>query len=121
METDEDLTRRVAVALQAAMPFSTVNGKHAQFPHHLITRGPKKAKTNLGELSLSEYIWGFMQIVKGKSPADEAVPLMSNHMEKIMEDAMTYEWEGSNNWMTFSLKLIDGSTGHTPRHSRFSP
>ena len=56
METDSQLIRCVTEALQAATPFNAVNGKHAQFSHHLITRGPKKQKTNLGELSLAEYM-----------------------------------------------------------------
>ena len=49
METDPTLTRRVAEALTAvATPFAGIPGKHAQFPHHLVTRGSKKAKDQPG-------------------------------------------------------------------------
>ena len=52
LEGDNALTRRVAEALQeVATPFTADPGKHATFPHHTVTRGLKKQKVNLGELS----------------------------------------------------------------------
>ena len=99
LEADPALTRRVAEALTAVTtPFSGLTGKHAQFPHHLVTRGPKKAKTNLGELSMAEYTWGFLQIVKTKDFSDEAIPFMNTHLERVLEDAMMYEWSDVRKW-----------------------
>ena len=99
METDPMLTRRVVEALSAAAtPFTGINGRHAQFPHHLVTRGPKKSKTNLGELSMSEYCWGFMQIIKSKDFSDESIPFMNAHLESVLEDAMMYEWSDVRKW-----------------------
>ena len=99
LEADPTLTRRMAEALSAvAIPFTGIPGKHAQFPHHLVTRGPKKAKTNLGELSMAEYTWGFLQIIKTKDFADESVPFMNAHLERVLEDAMMYEWADVRKW-----------------------
>ena len=83
METNALLTRRVAVALQAAAaPLAGTTGKQAQFPHYLITRGPKKQKNGLGELTLAEYAWGFTQLIKAKTPTDDTVPFMNAHLVK---------------------------------------
>ena len=99
LEADATLTRRVAEALTAvATPFSGISGKHAQFPHHLVTRGPTKAKTNLGELSMAEYTWGFLQIIRTKEFSDEAIPFMNTHLERVLEDAMMYEWSDVRKW-----------------------
>ena len=93
------LTRRVVEAIHtAAAPFSGHMGKHAQFPHHLITRGPKKQKTNLGELGLAEYVWGLLQIIKARDPSDDSVPYMNLHLERVVEDATIYAWEGVRQW-----------------------
>ena len=95
MENDAALTRRVTEALHtSAAPFNAHTGKHAQFPHHLVTRGPKKLKTNLGELTLAEYSWGFLQLIKMKDQSDDSVPFMNMHLERICEDATLYTWEG---------------------------
>ena len=49
LESDVTLTRWVAEALTAvATPFSAITGKHAQFAHHLVTRGGQKAKDQPG-------------------------------------------------------------------------
>ena len=99
MESDPHLTRRVAEALQAAAaPLAGTTGKHALFPHHLITRGPKKQKTTLGDLTLAEYAWGFTQLIKLKKNADDSVPYMNAHLEKIFEDAIVYPWEVVRAW-----------------------
>ena len=99
LDNDAALTRRVAEALQAAaVPFAGSMGKQAHFPHHLITRGPKKQKTGLGELTLPEYAWGFTQLIKSKDPTEEATPYMNLHLEKILEDAITYPWEVIRAW-----------------------
>ena len=99
LEADPALTRRVAEAISVvATPFTGIPGKHAQFPHHLVTRGPKKTKTNLGELSMPEYTWGFLQIIKTKEFSDDTIPFMNTHLENILEDSMMYEWTDVRKW-----------------------
>ena len=99
LETDPALTRRVVEAISAvATPFTGISGKHAQFPHHLVTRGSKKQKTNLGELSMAEYTWGFLQIVKARDLSDDSIPFMNAHLENVLEDAMMYHWADVRKW-----------------------
>ena len=106
LEADSHLTRRVAEALHAvATPFAG-QGKNAQFPHLLVTRGPKRQKTNLGELSLPEYIWGFIQMIKSKEQGNPDVRFMMNHLENITEDARRYEWKGIRAWSEEILSQI---------------
>ena len=93
LESDTALTQRVAEAVHyAAAPLGHGNGKHVQFSHHLVTRGPKKHKTNLGELNIPVYIWGFIQLIKAKDPSDPDVVHMNAHLERIAENAKEYEW-----------------------------
>ena len=111
LEADATLTRRVAEALSAvATPFAGITGKHAQFPHHLVTRGSKKAKTDLGELSMSEYAWGFLQLIKTKDFSDEVIPFMNTHLERVLEDAMMYEWPDVRKWSEEVCTRIAGGT-----------
>ena len=96
-ETDSDvsLTRRVAEALHAAVdPLAAHTGKHPHHAHDFVTRGNKRSKTGLGELTLSEYIWGFIQLIKSKEASDHSIPYMNNHLEALAEDAKTYDWAG---------------------------
>ena len=108
LENDVGLTRRVAHALQAvATPFTAVNaGKHAQFPHQVVDRGSKKQKTVLGELTLPEYLWGFIQLIKAKNQGDESVPYMYAHLEKVTEDTKSYDWENVRTWSEEILTRI---------------
>ena len=54
LEADTHLTRWVAEALHVvATPFAG-QAKSTQFPHFWVTQGPKKQKTNLGELSFPD-------------------------------------------------------------------
>ena len=119
LEADATLTRRVAEALHAvATPFSAIQGKNAQFPHFFVTRGPKMQKTSLGELSLPEYIWGYMQMTKAKEPADQDLPFMVTHLERVAEDAKTYEWAGVRRWSEEILTKI--SKGHLNWNDSYS-
>ena len=107
LEGDANLTRRMAVALQAAAaPFTTGIGKHASFPHQTVNRGSKKDKTGLGELTLPEYIWGFLQILKAKDPSDPDVPYMNHHLEMLVEDAKEFSWEMVRKWSEEVLSRI---------------
>ena len=83
---DPALTKRVAEALHAvATPFTAGAGRQKQFPHNFVTRGQKQQKTELGELSMGEYIWGLIQLIKSKDPLDEAIPYMNQHLERVVE------------------------------------
>ena len=39
-----------------------------------------------------------MQLIKAKPLSDESIPYMTDHLDKILEDAMTYSWEGVRHW-----------------------
>ena len=39
-----------------------------------------------------------MQLIKAKPPNDDSIPYMTDHLEKILEDSMTYTWEGVRQW-----------------------
>ena len=107
MAADTLLTRRVAEALQAvATPFVAGQGKDAQFPHLFVTRGPKKSKTNMGEPSMPEFLWGFIQIVKGKGNASPDVPYMMAHLEQLTEDAKSYDWKCVRAWSEEVLSKV---------------
>ena len=100
-ELGEDplITKRVAQALQAvANPFTSATGRQSHFPSSFVTRGKKKLPASLGELSIGEYFWGFIQLIRSKEPLDEDIPFMSQHLEKVAEDAKTYAWEGVREW-----------------------
>ena len=99
LETDPALTRRVAVALQTvANPYAQDTGKPALFPHQVVTRGAKQNKTSMGELSLPEYIWGYIQMIKAQEPSDPQIQFMNIHLERVIEDAKTYEWSAVRRW-----------------------
>ena len=99
LEADTTLTRRVAEALHAvATPFAAAQGKSTQFPHFHVTRGPKKQKTNIGELEMPEYFWAFVQIIRSIDQSNQDLPFMINHLERIAEDAMSYDWSCVRGW-----------------------
>ena len=92
-------TKRVEETNQLrSTPLTADPDKHAHFPHDLITRGSINEKTNIGELTLPEYLWGFIQIIKSKEGDNEDVPHMNLHLEKIMQDAKTYDWSCVRAW-----------------------
>ena len=98
LEGENTITRRVAEALQAvATPFTANPGKHAIFPHDTVTRGLKKQKCNLGELTLPE-LWGIIQLIKAKDPDDVDVFYMNLHLEKVAKEAKTYDRECVRAW-----------------------
>ena len=99
LEVDSTLTKQVAVALQAvANPFTGKSGKHNQFPHNFVTRGQKRQKPTLGDLSMGEYIWGFIQLIKKKEAGNPDLPFMNQHLEKLSEDTKSYQWEAVRTW-----------------------
>ena len=109
LEADPHMTHRVTQALHAmTTPFAAGTGKHAHFPHQLVDRGTKKQKTALGELTLPEYLWGFIQLIKAKEPNHPDVPFMYAHMERITEDAKTYDWSSVRAWSEEILVRIYG-------------
>ena len=99
LEGDPTMTRRVTEALHAmTTPFAAATGKHVHFPHQLVNRGTKKQKTALGELTLPEFLWGFIQLIKARETNDPDVPYMYAHLENITEDTKTYEWSSVRAW-----------------------
>ena len=66
------------------------------FPHIPITRGNKREKTDLGELSIAEFNYGMFQVIKYNEPHLQAA--IRNHLEQVNEDAMTWRWEDVRLW-----------------------
>ena len=98
-EDDAAISKRVVEALQVvANPFATATGRQCQFPHQFVTRGQKMQKTTLGELSIGEYIWGLIQLIKSKEQSYEDIVFMNQHLEKVAEDAKAYKWESVRSW-----------------------
>ena len=99
LDDDDTITKRVAHALHlVANPFATSTGKRSQLAHHFVTKGQKMQRAGLGETTMGEYFWGFIQLIKSKDPNDPDLPFMNQHLEKIAEDAKTLCWEGIRAW-----------------------
>ena len=47
---------------------------------------------------MPEYIWGVIQLIKAKDPLDEDIFFMNSHLEKIAEDAKTYDRDCVRRW-----------------------
>ena len=81
----------------------------AQFPYQLVTRGEKRVKTTMGDLTLSEYLWAFIQMIKSKGQSDPDVPFMNMHLERIIEDTKKYEWGSVRMWSEeICTRVADG-------------
>ena len=110
LEGDPAMTRRVTEALHTmTTPFTACSGKHAHFPHQLVNRGSKMQKTALGELTLPEFIWGFIQLIKAKEAHDPDVQFMYAHLENLVEDAKTYDWSSVRAWSEEVLARVFNS------------
>ena len=101
LEANPALARTVAEALQAAIaPMATnVNrGKHERgFPNYYVTQGPKRTKAQLGECTMPEYLYGFMQMMRNMDSRDMWID-MNCHMLQVVTDGRTYAWPSVREW-----------------------
>ena len=110
LDNDPVLARRVVEALHTVVnPYVNNQGRPALFPHQLVTRGVKKAKTTMGDLTLPEYLWAFIQMIRAKGSTDPDVHYMNIHLERVIEDAKTYDREAFRTWSEeICLRVSDG-------------
>lgn len=79
--------------------------KHIDWPHFYVYRGPDRQAAKYVDLSVQEFVFGFMCIIrKTKSPDKE---LMLNHLQELMEDAVTYGWESVRNYHSIILQHME--------------
>lgn len=94
---DEELQRRVSLLLATNMDPSKADRTGRRFHAHFhVTRGKKKVKATLGDLSLAEYNYGLIQMIKLHEGIIKKA--MQTHLEEINEDAMYYNWDDIRSW-----------------------
>ena len=96
-EDDAGLQQRVAHYLTASLAPLHGHGKKV-FPHSYVTRGIKRTKTTLGELSLPEYNMGYMRLMNSKEVDSADRSHMYKHLEAVNEDAVLYDWADVRAW-----------------------
>lgn len=67
--------------------------KQDLFPHNYVFRGPELKKPSFNSLSLQEYAWAIIRMTKDQSVPDDIKPELYNHVEELLEDACTYDWQ----------------------------
>ena len=69
------------------------------YPHSYIKRGPKKAKTTLGELTLAEYNLGFIKLINSQDvdPLDRPY-IQHQHLEHVNNDTIIYPFSDVRAW-----------------------
>ena len=83
--------------LTAAIAPPHLSGKKL-FPHSFVSRGLKKTKTTLGELSLQEYNLGFIRLMNSGEIDPSDRPYMFQHLEHVNEDATVYDFTSVRAW-----------------------
>lgn len=97
LNEDLDLQRRVSELLCTNLnPVSHSNAGKRYFAHAHVVRGQKKVKTGLGELSLAEYNFGLIQMLKYHEGSTRRA--IQQHIEDVNEDAISYQWAGVRGW-----------------------
>ena len=97
IEEDASIQDKVAHYLTATLAPMQAPGKKP-FPHSFVTRGPKRLKTTLADLSLPEFNLGFMRLLNSRDVDPVDRPHMLKHLEAVNEDATRYEWRGVRAW-----------------------
>ena len=96
LEGDINIQERVAKALQAAL-LPESRGKQSH-PHHFIYRGPKRDKTVLDELTMCEYLAGFLELMELRPAESEEKAFMYQHLSRILKNARNYDWPSVRSW-----------------------
>lgn len=68
------------------------NQRPGLFPHKYISRGPEQRRASLNSLSLPEYNWATLRMVKDHRVPEEIKPYIISHLEEVNEDACEYDW-----------------------------
>lgn len=68
------------------------NQRPGLFPHKYISRGPEQRRATLNSLSLPEYNWATLRLVKDHKVPDDIKPYIISHLEEVNEDACDYDW-----------------------------
>ena len=96
LEADAAIQQRVAKALQSALlPEPRSKLTH---PHHFIFRGQKRDNTGLAELTVSEYLAGFLEMMELRAPESAEKAYMYHHFSRVLNNARTYEWPSVRHW-----------------------
>lgn len=97
LNEDDDLQRRVSQLLcQNLNPVAHSNAGKRFFAYAHVVRGRKKVKTGLGELTLAEYNFGLIQVMKGHD--GQIRKSIGQHIEDLNEDAINYAWQDVRAW-----------------------
>lgn len=68
------------------------NQRPGLFPHKYISRGPEQRRATLNSLSLPEYNWATLRMIKDSKVLQEIKPFIISHLEEVNEDACDYDW-----------------------------
>lgn len=94
---DEDIQRHVSMFLAAnSNPLGHDKRGRQYFAHSHITRGKRKSKTGLGELTPAEYTFGLFEVAHCNEGSIKQAILA--HIEEVNEDTITYNWEDVRGW-----------------------
>lgn len=81
--------------------------KQPLFAHNYVYRGAELKQATLNSLSLAEYGWAITRMFKDKAVPNDIKPHLLTHLEEILEDAVTYDWErGVRRWSEQVFGLI---------------
>ena len=105
LEDSEELQERMAHLLTPILAPLHTTGKNT-YAHSHVVRGVKKTKTNLGELTLAEYNYGFIRLMNTRDTPTSDRSHMFKHLEAVNQDAASYEWVDVRHWSEEVCSLI---------------
>ena len=83
LDNSQELPVRMAQLITSSLnPMATSQGKKL-FAHYYVKRGLKKVRATLGELSLAEYIFGFMCLINSPQTYHHDKPFMFTHLSNM--------------------------------------
>lgn len=68
------------------------NQRPGLFPHKYVSRGPEQRRATLNSLSLPEYNWATLRMIKDQKVPADIKPYIISHLEEVNEDACEYDW-----------------------------
>ena len=117
LDESDNLQDRVAQLVSAAFAPSHMTGKKL-YPHLYIKRGPKKARTSLGELTLAEYNLGFIKLINSQDVEPLDRPSMFQHLEHVNQDAIVHPFADVRAWSEHvCVTIADGDLAWEDNYS----
>lgn len=78
-----------------------------EWPHYYVFRGADRRPARYDDLTVAEFVSGYMNIVMQKLDDTKTTKLMLMHLNNIMHDATLYSWQTARNCHAIILQHIE--------------